>query len=248
MKKINLGLIGASGKMGTAIRDALKKNSTFVPFLSLSSKDCPDFLNYFSALSDVPPKLLNKVHVWIEFSSPENLQSTLDYLKKYAAPFHLVSGTTGLNPDHFKKMKSLGKTNALFWASNMSPGLWALRQSLKSLSIISNFNFSIEETHHLQKKDNPSGTAITLQKDIESIIGRKIPTPIGHREADVFGEHTITAKSDSEILNFEHIALNRAVFANGALRAAEFLVKKKTGFYSMEDLGASKVRNKISKK
>ncbi len=245
MKKINLGLIGASGKMGIAVRECLKKNSSFVPFLSLSSKECSDFLNHFSTLSEVPPKLISKVHVWIEFSSPENLDSTLAFLKKRNESFRLVSGTTGLSAAHFKKMKSMGKTNAIFWASNMSPGLWALRQGLKALSSISNFNFSIEETHHLQKKDNPSGTAITLQKDLESIIGRKIPTPVGHREADVFGEHTITARSDSEILNFEHIALNRTVFANGALRASEFLVKKKTGFYSMEDLGAAKTVKKI---
>jgi len=244
MKKINLGLIGASGKMGIAIRECLKKNPKFVPFVCLSSKNCPDFKNHFSTLSEVPIKLLNQVHVWIEFTSPENLEYILNHLKKTTGHYRLVSGTTGLNAAQFKKMKSLGKTNALFWASNMSPGLWALRQSLKALTSISNFQFNIEETHHLQKKDNPSGTAITLQKDLEVILGKKIATPIGHRKADVFGEHVITARSDSEILHFEHIALNRTVFANGALRAAEFLVKKKTGFYSMEALGASKLVKK----
>jgi 4-hydroxy-tetrahydrodipicolinate reductase len=235
MKKINLGLIGASGKMGTAIRDCLK-GSQFVPFVAISSKDCADFKYRFEKTSDIPDAVTKKVDVWIEFSSIETL---LNFLKESKAKkIKIVSGTTGLSNTEFKKLKSFSKKSALFWSSNMSPGLWALRQALKAFSQISDFQFSIEETHHLQKKDNPSGTAITLQKDLEKILQKKLKTPVGHRLENVFGVHKITAQSKSEVITVEHTALNRAVFAQGALKAAAFLVKKKQGFYSMEDLNS----------
>jgi len=149
----------------------------------------------------------------------------------------IVSGTTGFSTPDFKKLKVFSKKAAVFWSSNMSPGLWALRQALKSLSLVSDFKFKIDETHHIQKKDNPSGTAMTLHKDLEKILHQKIKKPVGLRLPDVFGIHKITAQSPSEILTFKHTALNRTVFAQGALKAAAFLVKKKQGFYSMDDLG-----------
>lgn len=161
MKKINLGLIGASGKMGTAIRSCLK-GSSFVPFVAVSSKECPDFKFQYEKTADIPKALFKKVDVWIEFSSIETL---LNFLRESKSDkIKIVSGTTGISSLEFKKMKALSKKSALFWSSNMSPGLWALRQAIKAFSLISDFQFSIEETHHLQKKDNPSGTAITLQR------------------------------------------------------------------------------------
>lgn len=233
MKKINLGLIGASGKMGQAIRSCLK-GSGFLPLVAVSSKDCTEFQFCFHNIEDIPKTIFKKVDVWIEFSSIETL---LDFLKlNKSQKVKIVSGTTGLSNLDFKKLKTFSKNSAVFWSSNMSPGLWALRQSLKAFSQISDFEFSIEETHHLQKKDNPSGTAITLQKDLEKILHKKLKTPIGHRLENVFGVHKITAQSKSEVITVEHTALNRTVFAQGALKAATFLVKKKQGFYSMEDL------------
>jgi 4-hydroxy-tetrahydrodipicolinate reductase len=233
MKKLNIGLIGASGKMGQAIRDSLdlKKMN---PFVAISSKNCEEFKNNFTSLDFVSDDILKKVDVWIEFSSIETLMQFCTKFK--ASKVRIVSGTTGLSKAEFKKLKILSKSAAVFWSSNMSPGLWALRRSLKALSGISDFEFSIEETHHLQKKDNPSGTALTLKNDLDQILKKKLKTPVGHRLPDVFGVHKIKAKSDSEILTFEHIALNRSVFAQGALKAATFLVKKKQGFYSMADL------------
>ncbi len=242
MKKINLGLIGASGKMGLAIRDGLGALG-FIPFVAVSSKNCAEFKYSYKSVTDILPEIAKKVDVWIEFSSVESLILFLSQFKK--TNLKVVSGTTGLSKAQFKKLQNFSKKSAVFWSSNMSPGLWALRQSLKSLSLISDFQFSIEETHHLEKKDNPSGTALTLQKDLEKIIGRKLKTPVGYRRPNVFGVHKITAQSKSEILNFEHIALNRAVFAQGALKAAAFLVKKKQGFYSMEDLNQRKTIKKI---
>jgi len=232
MKKIKIGLLGASGKMGQALRQSFGKN--FIPQLAVSSQNCPEFKIQKKSISDLTSQDFKAVDVWIDFTRPEYLKDFLKVSK--GAKIKLVSGTTGLNKKEFSQLKSFSKKSAVFWASNMSPGLWALRQALKALKLIPQFQVSIEETHHIHKKDNPSGTAITLQKDIESILKRKIPTPIGHRIDQVFGIHKISVKSESETVQFEHIAHNRTVFAQGALKAAAFLVKKKQGFYSMDDL------------
>lgn len=233
MKKMNLGLIGCSGKMGLALRSCLK-GSGFVPFVAISSKECAEFKHQFTNLKTLTDEVANKVDVWIEFSTIENLKLFLQKFKNKKVK--IVSGTTGLTKLDFKKLNLFSKKSAVFWSSNMSPGLWALRQAIKSLSLISEFQFSIEETHHLQKIDNPSGTALTLQADLEKVLSKKIKTPVGYRKENVFGVHKITAQSSSEVITFEHMALNRTVFAQGALKAAAFLVKKKQGFYSMEDL------------
>ena len=233
MKKMNLGLIGCSGKMGLAIRSCLK-GSAFVPFVAISSKKCDEFKYQYTNLKMLTADVAEKVDVWIDFSTIENLKLFLQKFKNNKVK--IVIGTTGLSKLDFKKMNQFSKKSAVFWSSNMSPGLWALRQAIKALSLISEFEISIEETHHLQKIDNPSGTALTLRSDIEKIISKKIKIPVGHRKENVFGVHKITALSPSEVIIFEHTALNRTVFAQGALKAAAFLVKKKQGFYSMEDL------------
>ena len=118
MKKINLGLIGASGKMGTAIRDCLK-GSQFIPFVAISSKECPDFKHQFKTTTEIPKKVSEKVDVWIEFSSIEKL---LNFLKESKSEkIKIVSGTTGLSNAEFKKLKSFSKKSALFWS-----GVWTI--------------------------------------------------------------------------------------------------------------------------
>jgi 4-hydroxy-tetrahydrodipicolinate reductase len=82
----------------------------------------------------------------------------------------------------------------------MSLGIAALRVALKSFSGISDFDFQVEETHHKQKKDSPSGTAILIQSDLENILHRKLSPPISIRAGGVVGEHKITAYSNEEIL------------------------------------------------
>ena len=232
MKKIKIGLLGASGKMGQALRASFGKN--FIPQLAVSSQPCSEFKIQKHSVQELTEKDFKSVDVWIDFTRPEYLKDFLKVAQKHKVK--IVSGTTGLTKKESQHLKAFAKKSAVFWASNMSPGLWALRQSLKALKLIPQFKVNIEETHHIHKKDNPSGTAITLQKDIELILKRKIATPVGHRIDQVFGIHKITVQSESETLHFEHIAHNRTVFAQGALKAAAFLVKKKQGFYSMEDI------------
>ena len=124
------------------------------------------------------------------------------------------------------------------WSANFSPGLWALRKALKSFAAIKEFDFTIDEIHHTEKKDNPSGTALILQKDLEAAIGKKISKPLGRRVGGVFGIHTIMAGSKNELIKVEHTAMNRTVFAQGAVDAALWIVNQSTGYYSMDDFMA----------
>jgi 4-hydroxy-tetrahydrodipicolinate reductase len=238
MKKIRLGLLGASGKMGLALRSVLSRQRGFSLSLAVSSKETPEFKSHYQNVNDLDPDSFRQVDVWIDFTNPDYLAAFLKKAKGHT--FRMVSGTTGMSTRQFANFRKQSQQAALFWASNMSPGLWALRQSLQALALIPEFSVTIEETHHTEKRDNPSGTALTLHKDIESILGRRLAIPVGHRLPNVFGVHEITVASDGEVLKFSHTALNRTVFAQGALKAAAFLVKRRRGLYSMADIYRAK--------
>lgn len=235
MKKIKIGLFGASGKMGQSIRKSLD-SKFFVPFLAVSSKYCDEFAFTVTSLKNVEKDILEQVDVWLDFSSPEQLQELLQFTKKTP----IVTGTTGCTETQIKKIKAAAKKRPLFWASNMSLGVWALRQALKALGLVKDFDFKVEEIHHTQKKDNPGGTAKTLRGDLEKIVNKKVTLPLGQRVGNVFGIHKVTASSKSETMTFEHTALNREVFAEGALKAARWIVNKKHGYYSMDSLQEKK--------
>lgn len=232
--KINLGLLGSSGKMGQAVEQILAANKNLVPYLAVGKIKSSVFMTTASTLKKADSKTLKQVNIWIDFSSPEGFFELVKITEKEKTP--IVSGTTGFSEKEFSEFKKIAKTRSLFWASNMSPGLWAFRQALKSFKTLSHFDFSIEEIHHTQKKDKPSGTAKTLHADLEKVVQKQIETPASHRLGGVFGVHTVFAASPSEMITFQHQALNRTVFAEGAILATTWLAQQKAGLYSMDDL------------
>lgn len=236
MSGIKIGLLGSSGKMGLSVENLISADSKkrFFPYLAVGRQTSDVFAITAADLKNTEAEVLEDVDVWIDFSSPEGLSDLLDQTKKFKTP--IVSGSTGLTEKDFTKLKTQSKNQALFWASNLSPGLWAFRQAMKSFSAISDFDFAIDEIHHTQKKDHPSGTAKTLHKDLESILNKKVPSPLSHRLGGVFGIHNVIAASPNEMITFQHKALNRSVFAEGALKAALWVYGKKSGLYSMDDM------------
>jgi 4-hydroxy-tetrahydrodipicolinate reductase len=245
--KINIGLFGGSGKMGRAVEQMLpqmKFAAEARAFLFVGSGESSLFSICANNLDGIEDDVLAAVDVWIEFSSEDGLIDLLKRTEKFKTP--IVSGATGLTDKTFSLLAAQAKKRKIFWSSNMSPGLWAFRQALKGLQSISHFDFALEEIHHTQKKDNPSGTAKTIQKDLEAIAGKKIQMPEGLRLGGVFGIHKVLAVSSNEMISVEHQALNRTVFAEGALLAAHWLVKqKKSKLYSMDDMfGTNKRRQK----
>lgn len=183
-------------------------------------------------LEDQSVVLSDSPDVWIDFSSPKG---TMDLLKT-AKKTPVVSGTTGLDKSHLKKFEEHCKRAPLFWASNMSLGVAALRAALQSLKGLEDFEIAIEEIHHSQKKDSPSGTALTLKQDLEKICNKNINQIVAIRGGGVRGQHRVFALGADETLIFEHTALSRAVFAHGAIRAAKWIVNQEPGVYGMDDL------------
>lgn len=221
MKKLKVGIVGANGRMGQEIVKVLEASSHDL-FYALAKNESLD------------EKRAAKVDVWIDFSSPQALKGVLKMAEKNKTA--VVCGTTGFGEAEKKLLETYAKKIPLLWSSNMSLGVALLNEALKSFSVISNFDFQIEEFHHNKKKDKPSGTAITLQENLEKAVGRKLPAPVAIRGGGIFGVHKIYAMSDEEVLVFEHTALNRAVFAKGSVRAAEWLVGQEPGLYSIRDV------------
>jgi 4-hydroxy-tetrahydrodipicolinate reductase len=222
VKKLKVGIVGANGRMGQEIAKVVEDSS-----------DC-DLFYALTRDAKVDDKKAAKVDVWIDFSSPQALKSVLQRAEKHKTP--VVCGTTGFSKDEKKLLETYAKKIPVLWSSNMSLGVALLNEALKSFAAVSNFDFQIEEFHHNKKKDKPSGTAITLQENLEKAVGRKLPEPLAIRGGGIFGVHKIYAMSDEEVLMFEHTALNRAVFAKGSVKAAAWLVGQKAGLYSIRDV------------
>ncbi|WP_413569155.1 4-hydroxy-tetrahydrodipicolinate reductase [Bdellovibrio sp. HCB117] len=222
MKKIKVGVIGPAGRMGKEIVGVIDSNPRCEVFYPLNRDDKFD------------AKKAKQVDVWIDFSSPDALKDVLKRAAEHKTP--VVCGTTGFSKKEKDLLAQYSKKIPVLWSSNMSLGVAVLNETLKNLSAISHFDFQIEEIHHNRKKDKPSGTAITLQENLEKAVGKKLPEALAIRGGGVFGVHKVYSMSDEEVLVFEHSALNRTVFAKGAVMAAEWLVKQKPGLYQIRDV------------
>jgi 4-hydroxy-tetrahydrodipicolinate reductase len=193
-----------------------------------------------------------KADVMIDFSLPEAADGVLEFCVKKGVS--LVIGTTGLSEGQMKKLRAAGKKIAIVQANNMSVGMNVLFRLVGKVAQMLGDDYDIEivEAHHRFKNDSPSGSAITLARDIASSTGRDWPGcavygregkkslreagTIGMhsvRAGDIAGEHSVIFSTLGETLTLGHRAHNRYTFVNGALRAARWVVGKKAGVYSM---------------
>lgn len=237
---MNIALIGY-GKMGKSIEKmAIEKGHQIV-----SKINYPDF----------EPNELNQADVAIEFTQPD--MAIANIKKCFEANIPVIVGTTGWYEDYpsIKKI-ALDTNQTLFTATNFSLGVNILFHINEKLAQIMNqfpqYNVEMTETHHLEKKDHPSGTASTLAEGILNNIDRKstyvglIDTPSHtsnplelhikcNREENVPGFHQVTYASHIDEIKISHNAINRQGFTQGALMAAEWIYNKK-GVYTMNDL------------
>lgn len=226
-------MFGASGRMGQEILALCKDPKSFcLPFLGVSRAFGDT--GYERSLPDLQSlKGQNFADVVIDFSSPQALRALTKELHHHRVP--LVSGTTGLSKADFEALKKLSRKIPVFWAPNTSIGVAVMRRALTAFSAIAHYDFDSQEIHHNQKKDAPSGTAKLLVSDLESVIGRRVNSAHSIRGGGVAGIHKVWALGPEEVLSIEHTALNRRVFARGALEIAKWIVDRKPGFYSMDD-------------
>lgn len=232
MKKIKIAVLGANGRMGQEIASILSNMKSTEPTLGIVRTGKAQ--GFKRSASKMIEKDFSDIDVIIDFSSIEVMNQNIDFAKKIKIP--LVSGITGINHKNEVALYRAAKEIPVLWAPNMSLGVATLTKALQSLAMIKNFDFQIEEFHHNKKKDSPSGTAVFLQKNLEKSVGKKCPAPLSIRGGGIFGVHKVHAMSENEVLCFEHSALNRRLFADGAVHAAIWLSRQKKGLYSMQDL------------
>ncbi|UCG27819.1 MAG: 4-hydroxy-tetrahydrodipicolinate reductase [Bacteroidales bacterium] len=235
---MRLGIIGY-GKMGHEIENiALKRNHEITLIVDLDNYD------------DLNPDKLKTVDVAVEFTTPGTAYANIR--KCFDGNVPVVSGTTGWL-EHYERITEycLQKNQAFFYASNYSLGVNILFSINRYLAGIMNnfrdYSVEIEETHHVQKLDAPSGTAITLADDIIPALeykdrwiaegnGGENVIPIHSSRKDMIpGIHTVKYDSEYDTLEITHSAKGRTGFAMGAVLAAEFLNGKK-GIFGMKDL------------
>lgn len=225
-------VIGASGRMGQELAQSNQKAKHPLVMLGLSRQGVASgYSEVFKSLSDVPAESFDVI---IDFSLPEALTEIAAFAVKNKKP--LVSGVTGLTENQYKQLHVLAQEVPVLWSANMSLGIAVLTEALEVFKSLEGFDFQIEEIHHNKKKDNPSGTALALQLKLNEVSRRINPTPVGLRTGGVVGVHKVYAGSDEELLCFEHQALNRSVFAKGALRAAQWLKSQGPGYYSLKNV------------
>ena len=224
---MKLGIIGY-GKMGKAVAH-LAPHYGFLDIVTIDNDE--DWITKQTDFEDCK--------VAIEFSTPQTALSNL--LKCFELKLPVVSGTTGWKEQKEDLLKWWqNKSVSFIYGSNFSIGVniffklneW-LAQQMKSQP---QYAVSIEETHHIHKKDAPSGTALTIQQTILSQFDNKTPVSINSiREGDVIGEHLVNYKSGEDVIQIRHNALSRDVFATGALKAAVWLLQN-PGTYAFEDI------------
>lgn len=172
--------------------------------------------------------------VVIDFSSPEMFRKALAWAQTQEIPF--VSGTTGLEESDFAELKKAAQKIPVLWAANMSLGINFLLSLLPQLRALDGYDIQVEELHHNRKLDSPSGTAKILQNQLVESLGRDLPDPVAIRGGGIFGIHKVWVMAEEEYLVLEHTALNRKIFARGAVRAAEWILSRPPGQYQIKDM------------
>lgn len=233
-------IVGAKGKMGSLVTELMKASKRFDTVYEVDQKG-----SEFHSLDEVP-----KADVLIDFSHPSMLASILAYGKRHHTP--LVIATTGYSEEEEKSIIEASKTLPIFKSSNYSFGVEVITHILRQISnvLIPEFDVEIIEKHHRQKIDAPSGTSRHLARTIIQSAEFPLKETHGHqgkrkdddlsihaiRGGSIVGDHTIIFAGQNETIEITHTAQSRTIFAQGALRAAEWILSKQDGLYQMKDL------------
>lgn len=245
---INVLISGALGRMGRKVFDAcaLSDKLNAVCGVDIKEVPSPDYPVYagFDGVKE-------KVDVVIDFSAPANLDNVLNYCLNNGVPAVLCA--TGYTTADVDKVKAASEKIAVFRSGNMSLGVNVLIDLVKkAAAALDGFDVEIIEKHHNQKVDAPSGTALMLADGVkeinpekyytygrQGICGKRDKNEIGiHavRGGGIVGEHEVIFASGFETVTLSHLATDRNVFADGAVKAAIYLSSKKNGLYNMSDV------------
>ncbi len=244
---MNILISGALGRMGRAVYRAAKANGVNVVAgvdlnADLSDLDYPVYKDFASVKEEAD--------VIIDFSSPTTLDSLLSFAESKQIPAVLCA--TGYTAEQLNKIAAATEKTAIFRSANMSVGVnLVIDLCKKAAKTLPSFDVEIVEMHHNQKVDAPSGTALMLADAIKEVdpekyyvygregrVGKRNEKEIGiHalRGGNVVGEHEVIFAGANEVVKLSHSAASREVFADGAIKAAAFMLGKKRGAYNMDD-------------
>ena len=254
MKKINLSISGCMGRMGQQLIKSSKKNRNF-KLVSITENRIIKKKIAGLKPSKNSVEAFKKSNVIIDFTVP---RCTLEILKIASKlKKRVVIGTTGFSKKEESQIKSFSRKIPILKAGNMSLGINLLMYltEIASKSLGNNFLSKVYEVHHKHKIDYPSGTALMLgrgiadgkNKNFYNLIGKKYVNKKSFpyakkinfnsiRKGEVIGEHEVSFSSGKEIIKLNHESFDRALYSEGALTAAAWLMSKKAGLYSMRDL------------
>jgi 4-hydroxy-tetrahydrodipicolinate reductase len=253
---------GAAGRMGRRIIALAIEAGQFKIVGALECAGHPNIGEDAGSLAgakainvQVGNKYPPKANAMIDFSLPEAAGANIDYCAKNNIA--LVLGTTGLSDALLQKVKDAAQHIPIVQATNMSVGMNVLFNLVGKAAAMLGAEYDVEivEQHHRFKKDAPSGSALTLSKNIAAAEGWPWPDCLVHgrngkealrtkntigmhavRAGDIVGEHEVIFSTLGETITLSHSAHNRDNFARGALRAASWLIGKKPALYSMADV------------
>ena len=236
-----IGIIGSEGRMGKALVEAIAAAGQSLAGGIDKGGD--------------PVALARASDVLIDFSSPHALEANLD--AAVAAGVPVMIGTTGLEERHHFLIDHAAESLAVLQTGNTSLGVNMLAHLVREAAsrLGEDWDIEIVETHHRMKVDAPSGTALLLgeaaaegrgidlatqsERGRDGITGRRGVGTIGFaslRGGSVAGDHTVHFLADNERIALSHLAENRAIFARGAVRAAQWLIGKEVGRYRMPEV------------
>ena len=254
MKKINLAVTGCMGRMGQQLIKTAKLDNNFKLVALTENKVVNKKINGIKINLNTE-QAFKKANLIIDFTIPKCTFQVLKIAAKLKK--RVVIGTTGFTKREENLIKKFSKKIPILKAGNMSLGVNLLMYltEIAAGSLGEKFLSKIFEIHHKYKKDYPSGTALMLGKGIAvgknknfyNLLGKKFLNkktfPYGNkinfnsiRKGEVIGEHEVKFSSGKEIITLNHEAFDRALYSEGALSAAKWLMHKKPGLYSMRDL------------
>ena len=254
MKKINLAITGCLGKMGQQLIKSSQSNKSFKLVTLTENRSINKKISGIRVVSNTD-QAFKKTDVIVDFTVPKCTLEILEIATRLKK--RVVIGTTGFTQKEEALIKRYSKKIPILKAGNMSLGVNLLMYltEIASRSLGENYLSKVFEIHHKHKKDYPSGTALMLGKGIadgkdkklNDLIGKKFLNkksfPYGKkvnfnsiRKDEIIGEHEVRFSNGKEIIKLNHEAFDRALYSDGALTAARWLINKKPGLYSMRDL------------
>ena len=244
---LKVAISGSTGLMGKALIKAIGQNEEFELVGGVAGQENKNIGKDLGEIAEVEKigiplssnlyDLSEEIGVLIDFSEAKFSLKAVEYSKNLHIP--LVLATTGYEDEELNIIRKASQFMPLLQASNTSLGIAFLKKIIDLTSDSFSYfdNLEILETHHQDKKDSPSGTALDLANFLSERIKGKDSIPIeSQRTGDTAGEHKIILSKEAERIELTHKALDRSIYAKGALAGAKWLNSKPNGLYSMSDI------------